>query len=118
VKIAPDLADDQAVEIAELAAEEGLSGLIATNTTLDHSVLPPERDETGGLSGAPLRSRSTALLARLKSHTSLTLIGSGGVMDAASAREKFAAGASLVQVYTGFIYEGPGLIRDIAAVNP
>jgi dihydroorotate dehydrogenase len=117
VKIAPDLPDDHAAEIAALAEEEGFAGLIATNTTLDHSALPPERDQTGGLSGAPLRARSTALLAHLKKHTALPVIGSGGVMDAASAREKFAAGACLVQIYTGFIYQGPGLIREIATVE-
>lgn len=117
VKIAPDLADDQAAEIAALAEEEGLSGLIATNTTLDHSSIPTERNETGGLSGAPLRQRATALLAHLKKHTTLPIVASGGVMDAASAREKFDAGARLVQIYTGFVYQGPQLIREITSLN-
>jgi dihydroorotate dehydrogenase len=116
VKIAPDLADDQAAEIAALAEEEGLSGLIATNTTLDHSSIPAERNETGGLSGAPLRPRATALLAHLKKHTALPIVASGGVMDATAAREKFDAGARLVQIYTGFVYHGPQLIREIAAL--
>lgn len=116
VKIAPDLVDEHAIEIAALAQQEGLSGLIATNTTLDHSAVPKEQDQQGGLSGAPLRSRATALLAKLKSATSLPIIGSGGVMDASAAKEKFDAGASLVQIYTGFIYRGPDLIREIATL--
>jgi dihydroorotate dehydrogenase len=117
VKIAPDLADEQALEIAALAEEEGLSGLIATNTTLDHSSIPSGQDQTGGLSGAPLRTRSTALLQKLKSHTRLPIVASGGVMDASAAKEKFDAGASLVQIYTGFVYRGPQLIREIASLN-
>jgi dihydroorotate dehydrogenase len=117
VKIAPDLADEQALEIATLAEEEGLSGLIATNTTLDHSAIPTGQDQTGGLSGAPLRTRSTALLKKLKSHTRLPIVASGGVMDAAAAQEKFDAGASLVQIYTGFVYRGPQLIREICEIK-
>lgn len=116
VKIAPDLPDEQAAEIAALAGEEGLSGLIATNTTLDHSSIPAERNETGGLSGAPLLPRATALLSHLKSRTALPIVASGGVMDAAAARKKFDAGASLVQIYTGFVYRGPQLIREINAL--
>ncbi len=114
VKIAPDLTDEAIREMAELAEAEKLDGLIATNTTLDHSSVPPERDQTGGLSGSPLRSRSTGVLRILRKHTSLPIIASGGVMSVDSAREKLEAGASLVQIYTGFIYSGPGLIRDIA----
>ena len=117
VKIAPDLADQQAAEIAALCENEGLAGLIATNTTLDHSALPKECDEQGGLSGRPLRQRATGLIRILKSNTSLPIIASGGVMDAASAKEKFDAGASLVQIYTGFVYRGPQLIREIASLN-
>ena len=113
VKIAPDLEEPAAKEIAELASAENLSGLIATNTTLDHSAVPPERDQPGGLSGDPLREKSTAMLTLLSRETALPIIASGGVMDAASAREKFDAGASLVQIYTGFVYHGPQLIREI-----
>jgi dihydroorotate dehydrogenase len=100
VKIAPDLSDQQAIEIAALCENEGLAGLIATNTTLDHSALPKERDEQGGLSGGPLRHRATGLIRILKSSTSLPIIASGGIIDAASAKEKFDAGARLVQIYT------------------
>ena len=114
VKIAPDLTDDAVREMAALAEEEKLDGLIATNTTLDHSAVPAEKDQTGGLSGTPLRSRSTDVLRILRAQTSLPIIASGGVMSAESAEEKLRAGASLIQIYTGFIYRGPGLIRAIS----
>lgn len=113
VKIAPDLTDDAVKKTGELAESESLAGLIATNTTLDHSSVPEGRDEAGGLSGSPLRTRSAEVLKILRSATSLPLIASGGVMSAEAAEEKFAAGASLVQIYTGFIYRGPSLIGDI-----
>jgi dihydroorotate dehydrogenase len=117
VKIAPDLSDQQALEIAALCEKEGLAGLIATNTTLDHSALAKERDEPGGLSGEPLQQRATGLVRILKSNTSLPIIASGGVTDAGSAKEKFDAGARLVQIYTGLVYRGPQLIREIACLN-
>ncbi len=113
VKIAPDLEEPAALEIAELAEAENLSGLIATNTTLDHSAVATDRDQQGGLSGAPLREKSTGMLRLIARHTTLPIIASGGVMDAPSATEKFDAGASLVQIYTGFVYRGPQLIREI-----
>ena len=113
VKIAPDLELSAVQEIAELADSEKLAGLIATNTTLDHSAIPSDRDQQGGLSGEPLRGKATALLKFLRAQTQLPVIASGGVMNAAAAREKFAAGASLVQIYTGFIYKGPDLIGEI-----
>jgi dihydroorotate dehydrogenase len=109
VKVAPDLTDDQLRDVALLAAEEGLAGLIATNTTLDHSAVK-EGDQPGGLSGEPLRGRATQAVRILREAGSLPVIASGGVMGAGSAREKFAAGASLVQLYTGFVYDGPDLI--------
>jgi dihydroorotate dehydrogenase len=91
-----------------------VAGLIATNTTLDHSAIPHERDQTGGLSGPPLREKSTDLIRAIcEKNSSVPVIGSGGIMGADSAREKIAAGASLLQIYTGFIYRGPGLIREI-----
>lgn len=116
VKIAPDLEESAAIEIAELAQTENLSGLIATNTTLDHSAVPANRDQQGGLSGAPLREKSRTMLQLIAKHTGLPLIASGGVMDAASAKEKFDAGASLVQIYTGFVYRGPQLIEEITGL--
>ena len=113
VKIAPDLTDDAVREMAALAESEKLAGLIATNTTLDHSAIPAPADKIGGLSGAPLRQRSTEVIRTLRSATQLPIIASGGIMDAASAKEKLDAGANLVQIYTGFVYHGPELIRDI-----
>jgi dihydroorotate dehydrogenase len=117
VKIAPDVSDQQAFEIAKVAEDEKLAGLIATNTTLDHAALPSDQDQQGGLSGAPLRQRATHLLRILSSQSSLPLIASGGVMDSASAKEKFDAGARLVQIYTGLVYRGPQLIREIASLD-
>ena len=115
VKIAPDLTDDALRDIATLAESEHLAGLIATNTTLDHSAVPKDSDQQGGLSGTPLRQRSTDVLRILRAATKLPIIASGGIMDAAAAHEKLEAGASLVQLYTGFVYNGPELIRDIVA---
>ncbi len=114
VKLAPDLADEQVLECGEVAEEGRLSGIIATNTTLDHSSIPEGRDETGGLSGAPLQRRATQVLSLLGGRTKLPIVASGGVMNPTIAKEKFDAGASLVQIYTGFVYRGPRLIREIA----
>jgi len=113
VKIAPDLTDDAVREMAALAGQENLAGLIATNTTLDHSSVPSGTDQTGGLSGAPLHGRSLEVLRLLRANTALPVIASGGVMSGEAARAKLESGASLVQIYTGFIYRGPQLIRDI-----
>lgn len=113
VKIAPDLAFDAIEEIISLAHDTELAGLIATNTTLDHSSIPEGRDTTGGLSGAPLTKRSTEIVRFITSRTDLPVIAVGGIMSADDAVEKFDAGAALVQLYTGFIYEGPALIREI-----
>ena len=114
VKIAPDLEFDAIDDIITLSHETKLSGIIATNTTLDHSGIPAERHTQGGLSGAPLRQRSTEIVRFITSRTSLPVIAVGGVMSADDAMEKFDAGAALVQLYTGFIYEGPALIAQIA----
>ena len=113
VKIAPDLSDTEALQIAEMAEEIGLAGIIATNTTLDHSALAGCQDQEGGLSGEPLAARSTELVRLLSSKSRLPIVASGGVMDAASAAAQWRAGASLLQVYTGLVYRGPGLIREI-----
>lgn len=115
VKIAPDLTNEAVRDIAALAESEHLAGLIVTNTTLDHSSVPKDLDQQGGLSGTPLRQRSTEVLRIMRSATDLPIIASGGIMDAASAHEKLEAGASLIQLYTGFVYHGPELIRDIVA---
>jgi dihydroorotate dehydrogenase len=115
LKIAPDLELGQIDEIVGLVEQHGLAGIVATNTTLDHSGIPEGLRKEGGLSGVPLRARSTEIVRFIASRTGLPIIAVGGIHDAASAMEKFDAGAALVQLYTGFIYEGPRLIRQIAA---
>lgn len=120
LKIAPDLTDSQLDDIVEIVQESGVSGVIATNTTIDRSGLHTSNSEleaigAGGLSGKPLRERSTDVIKYLhqKSGGSFPVIGVGGIMTPQDAVEKLRAGASLVQVYTGFIYYGPGLVKAI-----
>lgn len=115
VKVAPDLAEEDLVAVAELALREKLAGIIATNTTLDHSVIPRGRDQAGGLSGPPVRARALASLRTIRRHTNLPVIASGGIGDAGQARERLDAGADLLQVYTAFIYQGPALLRRLAS---
>jgi dihydroorotate dehydrogenase len=112
VKIAPDLEPRAVDELVAVCESNNLSGIIATNTTLDHSGINP--DQTGGLSGAPLQRKSTAILAQVAQKTKIPVIGCGGVFDVATAREKIEAGAKLLQVYTGFIFRGPALVRALA----
>ncbi len=113
LKIAPDLLEDDLRDIVAACEEFGLAGIIATNTTLNHAAVAGMKDEQGGLSGAPLRARSTEVVRLLRAETALPIIGVGGISDRDSAREKFQAGAQLLQVYTGYIYRGPGLLREI-----
>lgn len=120
VKIAPDLDEDALGAIVAVARSTGAAGVIATNTTVDRGALPsghPRAGEAGGLSGAPLRTRSLAVVRRLYQLTEgqLPVIGVGGIFSAADAYDMIRAGASLVQVYTGFVYEGPGLPPRITA---
>ena len=113
LKIAPDLSEESLGEIVGACEEFGLAGMIATNTTLDHAALL-ETDEAGGLSGMPLRARSNAVIQFLRSRTRLPIIGVGGICDAMSAREKLEAGAHLLQIYSGYIFRGPNLLREIS----
>ena len=116
LKIAPDLDDAALAEIAEAAVSAGIDGVIATNTTIARQgVRSPLAAEIGGLSGRPLFRRSTAVLAKLRQRAGrdLVLVGAGGVDSAETAWAKLAAGADLVQLYTGMVYEGPGLPRRI-----
>jgi dihydroorotate dehydrogenase len=113
VKISPDLSLSELESILAVCEQYGAGGIIATNTTLDHSSVPPQLDKQGGLSGAPLRARSTALVREIVARSTIPVIASGGICDAESAQEKFQAGAQLVQLYTGFVYRGPGLIREV-----
>ncbi len=118
VKIAPDLEPAQIEDVLALAEEHRLDGIVATNTTLDHSALAGRRDETGGLSGAPLRHRATGVVRFVCSRTRLPVIASGGIMDADSAREKLDCGAALIQLYTGYVYRGPALVAEILRSLP
>jgi dihydroorotate dehydrogenase len=118
LKIAPDLSDEALPAVIAAVRAHGLAGIIATNTTIDRSVLPaahPLASEAGGLSGAPLRARATALVRALfrLGGGAVPIIGVGGVASGADAYEKIRAGASLVQAYTGFIYRGPTFARDV-----
>ncbi|MCA1658266.1 MAG: dihydroorotate dehydrogenase (quinone), partial [Verrucomicrobiaceae bacterium] len=113
VKIAPDLSPEELEEIIAVCEGSGVAGLIATNTTLDHATIPPERDQTGGLSGVPLREKATEFVRAIRARTTLPIVAVGGINDAASAREQLAAGATLLQVYTGYIYRGPALLTEL-----
>ena len=113
VKISPDLSGAELKAILAVCEENGVSGIIATNTTLDHSSIAPQLDQAGGLSGAPLRDKSTALVREITARSTIPVIASGGIFDAESAREKFQAGAQLIQLYTGLVYRGPQLLREI-----
>ena len=113
IKISPDLSPIELEVILNVCAENGVAGIIATNTTLDHSSVPPELDEEGGLSGAPLREKATTLVRDIVAKSAIPVIASGGICDTESALEKFQAGAQLIQLYTGFVYRGPRLLREI-----
>src|SRR5436309_4510594 len=114
VKISPDLSPNELKGILNICGENKVAGLIATNTTLDHSSVPPEIDEEGGLSGIPLREKATALVRNIVAQSAIPVIASGGICDTESTREKFQAGAQLVQLYTGLVYHGPRLLHEIA----
>jgi dihydroorotate dehydrogenase len=116
LKIAPDLTDEQLLDIIEILATTKIDGVIATNTTISRSGLKSDnKSEMGGLSGKPLTNRSTEVIRFLaeKSDKAFPIIGVGGIHSAEDALEKLDAGADLLQLYTGFIYEGPKLIKDI-----
>lgn len=116
LKIAPDLTDEQLLDIIDIVKSTKIAGVIATNTTISREGLKSENlKETGGLSGKPLKNRSTEVIRFLsqKSGNAFPIIGVGGIHSADDALEKLEAGASLVQLYTGFIYEGPKLIKEI-----
>lgn len=122
LKIAPDLNQGQLDDILEIVALSGVDGIIATNTTIARNDLQTSEERlsaigAGGLSGAPLRQRSTEVLRylRAKGGPDLALIAVGGIFTAEDVREKLAAGANLVQVYTGFIYQGPSMVKNLVA---
>lgn len=116
LKIAPDLTDEQLLDIIDIVNETKIAGVIATNTTISREgLISGNKEEMGGLSGKPLTKRSTEVIRFLseKSNKSFPIIGVGGIHSAEDAIEKLEAGASLIQLYTGFIYEGPALIKEI-----
>lgn len=118
LKIAPDLTNEQLNDIVDIVMEAKIAGVIATNTTIDKSTLtsdPALAAEQGGLSGKPLTQRSTEVIRYLseRSGKAFPIIGVGGIHTAQDAKDKLEAGASLVQVYTGFIYEGPEIVKNI-----
>lgn len=116
LKIAPDLTEGQLDDIIEIVRETGIAGIVATNTTIGRDGLSSTRaSETGGLSGVPLTKRSTEIIRYLSTHSrqAFPIIGVGGIHTPEDALEKLAAGATLIQLYTGFIYEGPALIKRI-----
>jgi dihydroorotate dehydrogenase len=125
VKIAPDLADEDVAAVVDLALQYKLAGIIATNTTIRRDGLKTERlsngglvtEEAGGISGRPVRSRSTEVIGLIYRQTGgrLPIIGVGGIFTAEDAWEKITAGASLLQVYTGWIYQGPGMAKQVMA---
>ncbi len=114
VKVAPDLSDEDLFEIVDLALERGVSGLIATNTTINRDGFPADT-ESGGMSGRPLAKRSTDVIRLLHQRAKgrVPIIGVGGIFDADDAFEKIQAGADLVQMYTGFVYGGPTAPKDL-----
>ncbi len=116
VKLAPDLTDEELDDALDVILSAGMDGIIATNTTIGRTgVVSPLAAETGGLSGAPLRQISTTIIRKICKRTAgrLPIIGVGGIDGPLSAREKLEAGACLVQVYTGMIYQGPGIVKQI-----
>lgn len=119
VKVAPDLDDTAIDQIASVLLGQKMDGVIATNTTASRVAVArlPHATETGGLSGAPLNEQATAVVARLRQRLDgqLPIIAAGGVMSAADAVAKYQAGAQLVQLYTGLVYHGPALVREVAA---
>jgi dihydroorotate dehydrogenase len=120
VKVAPDLSFEALDEIADLAMARGLAGIVATNTTIGRPQTKDEKTqrvyaESGGLSGRPLRERSTEVVRHLYRQTQgkIPVIGVGGVFNAGDAWEKITAGASLIQIYTSLVYRGPGVVKEI-----
>ncbi len=117
VKIAPDLSVEELIQVADSLVRHNIDGVIATNTTLDRSLVQGMKhcNEAGGLSGRPVQLKSTEIIRALSVELNgrLPIIGVGGIDSVIAAREKMAAGASLVQIYSGFIFKGPPLIKEI-----
>jgi len=117
VKLAPDLTDDELREIADVLLRLKIDGIILTNTTIQRpsSLMSSNKEETGGLSGRPLQQRSTECIRNLYKWTNgrIPIIGVGGIFEGKDVHEKLRAGASLVQVYSGMVYKGPGMVSKL-----
>jgi dihydroorotate dehydrogenase len=122
VKVAPDLTEAALEDVVQVCTDAGAEGLIATNTTLSRDELPaadqPSAAESGGLSGAPLSRRAREVVRFLAARTTLPIIGVGGIMSRDDGQAMLDAGASLLQIYTGYIYAGPGLVNDLNRLEP
>ena len=121
VKVAPDLSETALEDVVQVCGDAGVEGLIATNTTLSRDGLladEPSVSENGGLSGAPLTRRALEVVRFLAQRTSLPIIGAGGIMSCDDGRAMLDAGASLLQIYTGFVYAGPSLVDDLNQLKP
>ena len=121
VKVAPDLSETALEDVVQVCGDAGAEGLIATNTTLSRDGLladEPSVSENGGLSGAPLTRRALEVVRFLAQRTSLPIIGAGGIMSFDDGRAMLDAGASLLQIYTGFVYAGPSLVDDLNQLKP
>jgi dihydroorotate dehydrogenase len=122
LKIAPDLTFTQLDEIIELQSEISFEGLVATNTSIDRSILKRSNKKiveeigAGGISGAPVLEVSNSFVKHIRSKSDMTIIGVGGIEDATSGRSKFDAGADLVEIYSGFVYSGPGLVKELGRI--
>ena len=119
LKIAPDLTFTQLDEIIELQSEIAFEGLVATNTSIDRSLLKRSNKRivqelgAGGISGAPVLEVSNSFVRHIRSKSGMTIIGVGGIEDAVSGKSKFDAGANLIEIYSGFVYSGPGLVKEL-----
>lgn len=122
LKIAPDLTFTQLDEIIELQSEIAFEGLVATNTSIDRTLLKRSNkkivDEigAGGISGAPVLEVSNSFVKHIRSKSDMTIIGVGGIEDAASGKSKYDAGADLIEIYSGFVYSGPGLVKELGTM--
>ena len=122
LKIAPDLTFTQLDEIIDLQSEIAFEGLVATNTSIDRTLLKHSNKKlvdqigAGGLSGAPVLEVSNSFVKHIRSKSDMTIIGVGGIEDAPSGRSKLDAGADLIEIYTGFIYSGPGLVKELGTI--
>jgi dihydroorotate dehydrogenase len=121
IKISPDLSNSEINDILDIVSDYGIDGIVATNTTIERAMVASKYTSfEGGLSGKPLTSRSTEITRTISGYTAgnLPIIGVGGVMDATDAQAKLDAGASLVQIYSGLVYRGPGLVKKIIEELP